>query len=269
MHSGANMALDDLLAKLERNPALHDSGVTRVTGVTPSNGKGFTVTPTICERVTGVTPGRADAGPVTPVTPTDDEGVTTKAAPILECTPVTPVTPQMDNGQGAIARAWLLHFSDRDPMEVWTAPPATHDEILALYPDAVAAVPVPDHASTRTASTSERAELLTLLEAIYADDTDADRQEAIGLALADPEGALTCYRAIAGERGLSVSMPVSTETAPAHLCRTCRHRTTPGRADPGYCDQRADLPKAYGVHHPLHRLPADGGIDCPIWAPYE
>lgn len=169
----------------------------------------------------------------------------------------------------ALSRAWLLHFPDRDPMEVWTAPPATHAEALALNPDAIAAEPIPDHTSTRTASTSERNELLALLEAIYADDTEADRQEAIGLALADPDGALTCYRAIAAERGLSVSKPVSTETAPAHLCRTCRHRATPGRAEPGYCAQREDLPKAYGGGHPLHHLPADGGTACPKWAPYD
>lgn len=260
------MALDDLLAKLERNPALHDSGVTRVTGVTPSNGKGFAVTPTTCERVTGVTPGRADAGPVTPVTPTDDEGVTTKAAPILECTPVTPVTPQTDNGQGATARAWLLHFSDRDPMEVWTAPPATHDEILALYPDAVAAEP-PLHTPGKGAtSSSEQPEPLEMVLTIYADDTS---QEAIGLARSDPDGALACHRATAAERGLSVPMQVSTGTAPVQACKSCRHLTRPGRAEPGYCDQRDDRHKAYGDGHPLRKLPCDQGATCDHYAPHE
>jgi hypothetical protein len=33
-------------------------------------------------------------------------------------------------------------------------------------------------------------------------DTDRDRQEAIRMALLDPEGALSCWRAIAAERGL-------------------------------------------------------------------
>ena len=157
------MALDALLEKLERDPALHDSGVTRVTGVTPSNGKGLAVTPTPCERVTGVTPDRTDAGPVTSVTPTDDEGVTTKAAPILGCTPVTPVTPQVGNGQGATAGAWMMHFPDREPLEVHFAPAADHAEALALYPEAIAAVPIPERVSTRAASTSERAELMELI----------------------------------------------------------------------------------------------------------
>lgn len=63
---------------------------------------------------------------------------------------------------------------------------------------------------------------------IYAADTDQDKQAAVVLALADPGGALTCYRAIAAERGLSVSKPevaklVSTETAPARLAKKRRH----------------------------------------------
>lgn len=36
---------------------------------------------------------------------------------------------------------WLLHFTDRDPLEVTSIPEATHAEILAEYPDAIAAVP--------------------------------------------------------------------------------------------------------------------------------
>ena len=266
------MALDDLLAKLERDPALHDSGVTRVTGVTPSNGKGFAVTPTTCERVTGVTPGRADAGPVTPVTPTDDEGVTTKAAPILECTPVTHVTPQRDNGQGATAGTWMMHFPDREPLEVWTSPPATHGEALALYPEAIAAVPIPARTSTRGASTSERAELLALISAIYADDTDLDRAEATDAALADPEAALACYRAIAAERGITVVLPVITKPTSITVvtgCKTCRHRKRPGLSA-GYCGGgRDDLPGAYGINHPLRKLPDDQGAGCTIYNPHE
>lgn len=94
-------------------------------------------------------------------------------------------------------RAWLIHFADRDPLEVWTGPPATHDQILADYPNAVAAEPI-------------------------------------------------------------------TETH-VQACKSCRHLARPGRAD-GYCAERADLPHAYGGDHPLHRLPADGGANCPKWA---
>jgi hypothetical protein len=34
---------------------------------------------------------------------------------------------------------WLLHFSDRAPIVVWTSPPACHAELLARHPDAAAA----------------------------------------------------------------------------------------------------------------------------------
>lgn len=39
------------------------------------------------------------------------------------------------------SRWWLIHYPDRDPVEVACSPPATHAEILAWHPDAVAAEP--------------------------------------------------------------------------------------------------------------------------------
>jgi len=39
------------------------------------------------------------------------------------------------------SRHWLIHFADRDPLPVLCVPPAAHAEILASYPDAVAAEP--------------------------------------------------------------------------------------------------------------------------------
>lgn len=38
--------------------------------------------------------------------------------------------------------AWLLHCADRNPLEVWTAPPATHMEVLEPYPEAITAEPI-------------------------------------------------------------------------------------------------------------------------------
>jgi hypothetical protein len=38
-------------------------------------------------------------------------------------------------------RWWLLHYLDRDPVEVSCTPPASHTEILDRHPDAVAAEP--------------------------------------------------------------------------------------------------------------------------------
>jgi hypothetical protein len=39
------------------------------------------------------------------------------------------------------SRWWLIHYPDRDPLEVCCVPPETHAEILERYPDAVAAEP--------------------------------------------------------------------------------------------------------------------------------
>jgi len=170
------------------------------------------------------------------------------------------------------ATRWLIHFLDREPLEVWFSPAADHAEALVAYKGAVAAEPVPERTDTRTATVIERDELLALVEAIYADDTDQDRQEAIDAALADPEGALTCYRAIAAERGITVVLPVITKPTSITVatgCKSCRHRKRPGRSDPGYCSGRDDLPAAYGEHHPLRRLPADQGANCASYLPHE
>jgi len=39
------------------------------------------------------------------------------------------------------SRSWLVHYSDREPLEVACCPEATHAEILERHPDAVAAEP--------------------------------------------------------------------------------------------------------------------------------
>jgi hypothetical protein len=37
---------------------------------------------------------------------------------------------------------WLIHFADREPLTVSFSPEATHEEVLELYPDTVAAEPI-------------------------------------------------------------------------------------------------------------------------------
>jgi hypothetical protein len=185
--------------------------------------------------------------------------------------PAASETPT-DTAPPVRATRWLIHFLDREPMEVWLSPAADHAEALAAYRDAVAAEPVPERTDTRTASVIERDELLALVEAIYAADTDQDRQEATDAALADPEAALTCYRAIAAERGITVVLPVITKPTSITVatgCKSCRHRKRPGRSDPGYCSGRDDLPAAYGLHHPLRKLPDDQGESCPLWRGFD
>jgi hypothetical protein len=55
------------------------------------------------------------------------------------------------------APRWWIHFTDREPLELHTAPPMTHAEILAAYPDAAAAEPLAERA-TRPPTVIERAE---------------------------------------------------------------------------------------------------------------
>lgn len=51
-----------------------------------------------------------------------------------------------------------------------------------------------------------------------------------------------------------------------HRCQDCKHFASPGLSA-GYCGQRQDLPPAYGINHPLRRLPADNGKSCNEWEP--
>ena len=74
----------------------------------------------------------------------------------------------------------------------------------------------------RAPTDSERAELLALISAA---DTDLASQEATDAALADPEAALQCYRAIANERGITVELPTITKPTSITVatgCKSCR-----------------------------------------------
>lgn len=173
-----------------------------------------------------------------------------------------PRTPETDKGKPR--SQWLFHFADRDDLPVTFAPAVDHAAALAYYPEAVAAEPIPDRPQ-RKATKAEANEITALVRAIYAHDTDDDRAEALAMALADPDGALLCYRTIAEERGIALAAPV---VGTAKACQCCQHYTRPGMSE-GYCGGRDDLPRAYGLNHPLRRLPADRGASCDQWQASE
>ena len=51
--------------------------------------------------------------------------------------------PREDQTEPALASfRWLIHFTDRDPVEVTFSPMVNHAGALACYPDAVAAEPM-------------------------------------------------------------------------------------------------------------------------------
>ena len=70
---------------------------------------------------------------------------------------------------------------------------------------------------------TDEAQLRALIEAVYRDDTESDRNEALQAALADPDNALICYTAIASERGL-----ILRDTDDRHTCRECSNHTYSG-----------------------------------------
>lgn len=194
---------------------------------------------------------------------TSGNGIAVSAKPLQHgaCTPDTSDTAQNISAEDwALFNAWLFHFADRDDLPVTFASAVDHAEALAYYPDAVAAEPIPDRPQ-RQPTKSEADEITALVQAIYANDTESDRAEALAVALADPDGALLCYRTIAKDQGIAVAAPVASTVK---ACRDCQHFARPGKSD-GYCGGRDDLPLAYGANHPLRRLPADGGASCSQW----
>ncbi|PIV89414.1 MAG: hypothetical protein COW48_00650 [Hydrogenophilales bacterium CG17_big_fil_post_rev_8_21_14_2_50_63_12] len=54
---------------------------------------------------------------------------------------ITPLVRPADDAATA-SRWWLLHYPDREPVEVASFPPATHAEILERHPNATAAEPI-------------------------------------------------------------------------------------------------------------------------------
>ena len=54
---------------------------------------------------------------------------------------ITPLVRPADDAATA-SRWWLIHYPDRNPVEVASFPPATHAEVLERHPDAIAAEPI-------------------------------------------------------------------------------------------------------------------------------
>ena len=187
------MGLDDLLARLER--AAGTAGTADVPADVPAN-------PLQTLAGTAGTAGTAEKG--------KGGGDSSETLPSDTAPPIR-------------ATRWLLHYADREPLEVWFAPAADHAEALVGYPDAVAAEPLLDHAGARQSA---------------AQSAQQSAQE-------------------------------SAQQSTARGCSTCRYRKRPGLSA-GYCGGgRDDLPGAYGLHHPLRKLPADQGESCASYLPHE
>ena len=118
--------------------------------------------------------------------------------PLAKLAPLALANPTDAKTVDAVAsRGWLLHFADREPLETYHHPDATHAEVLLKYPDALAAVPIPER-TRRTPTEAESTEMRMLVQAIGAAEkwTDDEIEWAMAGALADPDGALACFRAV-------------------------------------------------------------------------
>lgn len=147
---------------------------------------------------------REPGNPATPATlatfthpPTVNDGKVARIAKV--------VTPQEVKTPNAVTSwHWLVHFADREPLEVYCSPDATHAEILERRPDAIAAEPIPERIRHQ-ATPEQEAELRALVAAVgvaYAFFTPAEQQEALDLALWDVEAALQSYREMANEQNI-------------------------------------------------------------------
>ena len=84
-----------------------------------------------------------------------------------------------------------------------TSPAVDHAGAPAHCPDAVAAELIPDRAQ-RMATEADANEITALISIVFANETEVDRSEVLAAALADPDGALRCYRAIAEGHGIAI-----------------------------------------------------------------
>lgn len=78
----------------------------------------------------------ATATPATVATLEGDKGRT--VASVATVSVATPTEAKT----ATASRWWLIHYPDREPVEVACFPPATHAEILERHPEAIAAEPI-------------------------------------------------------------------------------------------------------------------------------
>lgn len=134
---------------------------------------------------------------------------------------------------------WMALFADREPVEGTFSPMATLAEVLADWPGAVAAEPMSEP-SRRSATNDESAELRGLVAAIYQDDTDGERNEALATLLTTPHNDA----AIESARGPGI--PDDDDRHPCCQCANLTHGGTCAVATPGGAPsaQRAYRPGA-------------------------
>lgn len=146
-----------------------------------------------------------------------NEGATTVAR--IATVAVANLT-EAKTANAATSWGWLVHFADRDPVEVYCDPHETHAGILKCYPDALGATPIPERIK-RVFTEAENAEW----EALWPDTLDWDGPTPGSVSTDDRRRCTQCRRlnplgrCIAAERGEIVA--AKTHTPIKTILRRC------------------------------------------------
>jgi hypothetical protein len=137
----------------------------------------------------------------------------------------------------------MLYFPDAEPIAVTFVPEETDAQVLARYPGAVAAEPLPEPVPAALP-----AEIVALLDDCIAANLygDEDRETLTPMYAADPAGTQTLVAEMHARIG---------------RCYGCKHFAPPGLSD-RYCTGRDDLPLAYGF---MHYMPPGRGALCNVF----
>ena len=103
-----------------------------------------------------------------------------------------------DPASAGAYRRWSIHFPSLTPADAIFHPEATRDEALQAFHGAIDATPLPEPPS-RPATPAEAVELRELIALILRDADDNEQAYALRVALADPDGALRSFRALAAD----------------------------------------------------------------------
>ncbi|MCM8595112.1 hypothetical protein [Accumulibacter sp.] len=177
--------------------------------------------------------------------------------PLLGVPPVSPVPPEDKDGQPFYAGWWLLHFSDRDPLEVAFSPAATHAEVLDAYPDAAAAEPI--EAGRRQPDTLLAGNQEAAVSAWLAQIGETDP--------ATIAEVLTACRRAEKARDYFLQRSGYSPGGGTTTCADCQYMRRPGNVVRYCASRRSDLLPAYTEGHPLRRLPDDQGHSCSLFNP--
>jgi hypothetical protein len=111
----------------------------------------------------------------------------------------TPSDAKVDASMHMRRLAWRIVIPGREPFTTVVFPEATLEWMREFYPTATRIEPIEEQ--QRRATAVQAVEFAALVDVVLANESAAARQEALGLALADPVEALLCDRTLRSARG--------------------------------------------------------------------